>query len=220
MFQAIEQIKTRRSVRTFDGRMLDENIKEKLKTGMDNIRNPFDIPVEFKFLDAKENGLSCPVVVGTDLFVGGKIKNVPNASVAFGYSFEVFVLLAESLGLGTVWLGGTMNRTAFETAMELEENEMMPCASPVGYVAKKMSIRENMMRKAVKADERLPFEELFFEDSMDRPLTVEKAGELAVHLEMVRDQLMECHKQIMSVKITNPNKRPIIDIDYPEGYKG
>ena len=41
-----------------------------------------------------------------------------------------------------------------------------------------------------------------------------------VHLEMVRDQLMECHKQIMSVKITNPNKRPIIDIDYPEGYKG
>lgn len=186
MFSAIEQIKTRRSVRTFDGQSLDESIKEKLRFGMDEISNPYDIPVTFKFLDAKENGLSCPVVTGTDLFVGGKVKNVQNASVAFGYSFEVFVLLAQSLGLGTVWLGGTMNRAAFEAAMELSENEIMPCASPIGTVAKKMSIRENMMRKAIKADERLPFGELFFDGTMGNPLTVEKAGELAVPLEMVR----------------------------------
>ena len=40
------------------------------------------------------------------------------------------------------------------------------------------------------------------------------------HLKMVRDQLMECHKQIMSVKIKNPNDRPYIDIKYPKGYEG
>lgn len=40
------------------------------------------------------------------------------------------------------------------------------------------------------------------------------------HLEMVRDQLMMCHKQIMSVKITKPGDRPIIDIKYPKGYDG
>ena len=40
------------------------------------------------------------------------------------------------------------------------------------------------------------------------------------HLEMVRDQLMECHKQIMSVKIKNPNDRSVIEIKYPEGYEG
>lgn len=40
------------------------------------------------------------------------------------------------------------------------------------------------------------------------------------YLEMVRDQLKECHKQIMSVKIKNPNDRPIIDIRYPKGYEG
>ena len=38
------------------------------------------------------------------------------------------------------------------------------------------------------------------------------------HLEMVRDQLMACHKAIMAVKITNPKDRPIIDIKYPKGY--
>ena len=186
MFHAIEHIKARRSVRSFDGNVLDDNIKETLKSAMNEITNPFQIPVEFKFMDAKEHGLSCPVVTGTDLYVGGKIENVTNASAAFGYSFEVFVLLAQSLRLGTVWLGGTMNRGAFEKGMELGENEMMPCASPIGYPAKKMSLRENMMRKAVKADERLPFEELFFDGAMQIPLTKEKAGELLVPLEMVR----------------------------------
>lgn len=36
------------------------------------------------------------------------------------------MLYAQSLGLGTVWLGGTMNRDAFERAMNLGEDEMMP----------------------------------------------------------------------------------------------
>ncbi len=39
-------------------------------------------------------------------------------------------------------------------------------------------------------------------------------------LEMIRDQLMACHKAIMSVKITNPNDRPLLDIKYPKGYEG
>ena len=89
-----EQIKARRSVRTFDGRVLDDVTKEKLISCIEEITNPFDIPVELKVLDAKENKLVCPVVSGTDLYVGGKIKNVPNANVAFGYSFEAFVLYA------------------------------------------------------------------------------------------------------------------------------
>lgn len=40
------------------------------------------------------------------------------------------------------------------------------------------------------------------------------------YLETVRDQLMACHKEIMSVKIKKPNKRPLLDIQWPEGYDG
>lgn len=40
------------------------------------------------------------------------------------------------------------------------------------------------------------------------------------HLEMIRDQLIDCHKAIMATKITNPADRPIIDIKYPKGYEG
>ncbi len=162
-----EIIKQRRSVRTFDGRMLDEDTKEQILSFVNHIQNPFGIPVAFKFLNAKKDGLTCPVVCGTDLYVGGKVRNVPNANIAFGYSFEEFILYAHSLGLGTVWLGGTMNRSAFEAAMDLGEGEMMPCATPIGYFADKMSIRESVMRKAVKADDRLSFEKLFFDGTFE-----------------------------------------------------
>lgn len=39
-------------------------------------------------------------------------------------------------------------------------------------------------------------------------------------LEILRSQLLTCHKRIMNIKITNPNDRPIIDIKYPKGYEG
>lgn len=40
------------------------------------------------------------------------------------------------------------------------------------------------------------------------------------HLEMVRDQLMACHKVIMDVKIKSPQDRPLLDTPYPKGYEG
>lgn len=40
------------------------------------------------------------------------------------------------------------------------------------------------------------------------------------YLEGVRDQLKQCHKEIMAVKIMRPNDRPLIDIKYPKGYEG
>ena len=203
MNNVTQHIKARRSVRTYDGRILDAITKEKLLSFARDIPNPFNIPVEFKLLDAKKDGLICPVVSGTDLYVGGKMKNMPNSNVAFGYSFEAFVLYAQSLGVGTVWLGGTMNRAAFEEAMELGEDEVMPCASPLGYTAKKMTMRESMMRKAIKADERLPFEELFFEGSFETALTKEKAGKFAEPLEMVRLAPSAVNKQPWRVVIVD-----------------
>jgi len=43
-----------------------------------------------------------------------------------------------------------------------------------------------MMRKAIKADSRAPFETLFFDGGFGVPLTQAKAGALAMPLEMVR----------------------------------
>lgn len=181
-----ELVRNRRSVRTFDATEIRPDDLEKLSAFCAQIKNPYDIPVEFKLLDGRARKLKCPVVSGTSLYIGAKVSRAPHGEEAFGYSFEKFVLYAQSLGIGTVWIGGTMDRTAFEQAMALEGEERMPCMSPIGYPAKKMSVKESVMRKAVKADSRDPFEAMFFDGAFDTPLTREKAGRLAVPLEMVR----------------------------------
>lgn len=181
-----EIIRKRKSVRTFNGKPLSDEDRKKLTEYLKELENPFGIPVEFRFLDAKEHKLSSPVIVGTDCYIAAKVNTCPLFEVAYGYSFEKFCLYAESLGLGTVMLGGTLSRKTFEKAMELADNEVMPIASPVGYPADKKSVREKLMRAAIKADERQPFEKLFFENSFAQSLTPECAKQFKDALEMVR----------------------------------
>lgn len=201
MEQIAELVRSRRSVRTFDGKEMSAEDFKKLSAYMEEIDNPYGIPVEFKMLDTKEHKLTSPVISGANLYVGAKAKNIAHMEEAVGYSLEMLVLYAQSLGIGTVWIGGTMDRAAFERAMELGEDERMPCVSPLGYPAKKMSVKEGIMRKAVKADSRLPFETLFFDSAFDRPLTEEKAGCLAKVLESVRWAPSAVNKQPWRVVI-------------------
>ena len=65
-----ELVRRRRSVRTFDGKEVTEEDRKKLALFMEKIENPYGVPVSFKFLDGKKQVLSCPVVYGTDLYVG------------------------------------------------------------------------------------------------------------------------------------------------------
>ena len=182
----MEAIRGRRSVRTFDGSVLRSEDAQKILEFAEKAENPYDLPITWKILDAKKDRLSSPVIVGTEVYISGKMPNVPHAEEAFGYTFEKIVLFAESLGIGTTWIAGTMNRDAFEQAMELSEDEVMPCVSPLGYPAKKMSLREAMMRKGIRADSRIDFSGLFFDGSFDTPLTENKAGKLSAALEAVR----------------------------------
>ena len=182
----MELVRHRRSVRTFDGNALKEEDEKNILAFAESLDNPFGLPITFRLLNAKENGLSSQVIVGTETYIAGKMSRAPHAEEAFGYSFEKLVLYIESLGIGTTWIAGTMNRQTFERVMEVGPDEVMPCVSPLGYPAGKMSMREQIMRKGIKADTRLPFEELFFDGSFDTPLTPGSAGTLADPLEMVR----------------------------------
>ena len=182
----LEAIRHRRSVRSFDETPLRPEDARKIIEFAEKLENPYELPITWKLLDAKKHGLSSPVIVGTDCYIAGKLRRAPHAEEAFGYTFEKLVLFAETLGVGTTWIAGTMNRAAFEKAMQLSEDELMPCVSPLGYPAKKMSLRESVMRKGVKADSRFAFGELFFDGSFDKPLTPEAAGALADVLEAVR----------------------------------
>ena len=182
----LDIIAKRKSVRTFDGRPLSAEDTQKILDFADSVDNPYHIPIRWQLLDTNETGLSSPVIVGANAFLAGKVQRVPFAAEAFGYSFEQIVLFAASIGVGTTWIAGTMDRAAFERAVHLANGEVMPCVTPLGYPAKKMSLRESIMRKGVKADSRLPFSSLFFDTSFERPLSPEGAGRLRDVLQAVR----------------------------------
>ena len=186
MEHILELAAGRKSVRSFDGAPLRASDREKLEAYLARLDTPFGIPMEFRILDAKAHGLSSPVVTGTETYAAGKLPQGPLAEVAYGFAFEKFVLYAWSLGVGTVWIAGTMDRPAFERAMEVADGEFMPAVTPLGYPAKKRSLRDAAMRRAIRADSRLPFEALFFTDSFDTPLTPEGAGVYRDALEAVR----------------------------------
>ncbi len=186
MSALLDIIKGRKSVRTFDGRELTAEDRAKLEAYAAQIGDPFGIPVQFVFLDAGEYGLSSPVIAGEKLYVAGKVEKKPYADVAFGYAFEKLVLYAWSLGIGTTWIGGTMKRDLFEKAAGLKAGERMPCVSPLGYPAKKRSVKEVLMRKGVGADKRMPADRLFFDGSFEKSLSGQQKAEIAGLIEMVR----------------------------------
>lgn len=198
----IKTIKKRKSVRTYDNREIPTHIIYKLNEFIPETTNPFDMPVEIRVLNAKEYGISSPVVTGANVYAAAKTERGKYADAAVGYSFEKFILYATWLGLGTVWLAGTLSRHAFERAMEVKKDEVMPAATPLGFAADKMTFKETRIRKKLKADERLPFEKLFFNKNFDTPLSESDAGKWLIPLEMVRIAPSAANKQPWRLVVT------------------
>lgn len=190
-FSVKDAVEQRYSVRTFDERPVEAEVKEKLLAYAAELKNPLGPSVNFKFIEKETSSKgeklgTYGVIKGAKLYLGSTIANEEGAMEALGYDFEQLVLYATSLGLGTCWLGGTFNRGAFAEAMEIKENEIFPIISPIGYPAAKQRVTEKLFRRTLKADARLDWDSIFFKNDFDTPLTKEEAREYAYPLEMVR----------------------------------
>ena len=185
-FPAKEMIRARKSVRSFDGRSITPSDRASLEAFIERVTNPFGVPVTFRLLEAKAHELSSPVIVGADLYLAAKAPRQRHFEIACGYSFEYACLYARSLGIGTVMLAASLSRATFERAMDVQADEVMPVASPVGYPAARRTIRDALMRKGLKADDRVPFERLFFDGTFGSGMKRDAAGAYADALEMAR----------------------------------
>ena len=197
-----ETIRYRRSVRAFDGTPLTEKDKTALLDFARSVSNPYGLSIKWQLLSAKAQGLGSPVITGEDTYIAGKMKKAPHAEEAFGFAFERILLQAAAEGIGSTMIAGTMDRKAFERAIGLQADEVMPCVSPLGYPASRMSLRESLMRKGIKADTRLPFEELFYCGDWGTPLHPEGLGALGKVLELVRLAPSAVNKQPWRILVT------------------
>lgn len=202
----IETMKNRKSVRTYDTRPIEPEKRDALEKYISDIKNPVNIPVELRLLDGKKDHLSSQVIIGADTWIGGKVPLVPDAEIAYGYSFEKALLYATDLGLGTVWLAVTIDRPAFEKAMQVTDKEVMPTVSPVGYAAKKRSTRESLMRKGLKSDKRDAFSDLFFKGNFTQPLSEPEAGKWEAALNSVRWAPSATNKQPWRLVVSDDGK--------------
>lgn len=163
-------IKTRKSVRTFNWEKITAEDKQKLLNYIKTIENPYNIPIKFIILDSEKYNLSSPVIEGEDTYIAAKVAKVKHCEEAYGYSFEKRVLYAWTLGIGTTWIGGTLNRPLFEKVADTQDDEYMMIVTPIGYPSKKQSQVDRKLRESVQGDKRLPKSMLFFDNNFTTPL--------------------------------------------------
>lgn len=186
-----ETIQKRHSVRTYEERALLPQDRAALMDFMNQLDNPFGVPVKTYITDKKlsadgEKLGTYGVIKGASTFLGVSIPDTQLAPVAAGYEFENLILYATNMGLGTVWLAATFNRDSFASAMKIPQDELFPAISPVGYPAAKRSLTETLMRSTMKSSSRKEWMSLFYQEDFLTPLTKAMAGAYALPLEMVR----------------------------------
>ncbi|MFV0412072.1 MAG: nitroreductase family protein, partial [Oscillospiraceae bacterium] len=157
---------------------------------LQTLANPFGAQVTIKLLEtasapAGEKLGTYGVIKGAKSYLCAAVEKGGLALEGLGYAFEELVLYATSLGLGTCWLGGTFTRSGFAAAMGVAENQFFPAICPIGTPAGKRGT-EVVMRWAIGADRRKPWQELFFSQRFGRPLTREEAGPFAPVLDLLR----------------------------------
>ena len=190
-FPVEEAVKKRYSVRNYKKQEVELEIKNKIDTFIQSLDNPFQKEVNFHFLETKDAEDqqklgTYGVIIGAKQYIGITIKQEEMALEALGYELEVLILYLAYLGIGTCWLGGTFNRKAFASAMNIRDEELFPIMTPYGYPAAKKHVKEAIMRKMVQADHRKDWAEIFFQNDFQTPLSKEAAGDLSFLLEMVR----------------------------------
>ncbi len=136
--------------------------------------SPFGTPIRLQLVQGKAKD-------GKRLGTYGFIKNAQAYLVGavtrgerdledYGYVFERLILEATRLGLGTCWLGGTLDRDAFGEMVQLSADEWLPAVSPVGPTTAKRGMLDGAVRMFAGSRKRKDPGALFFEDGFGSPL--------------------------------------------------
>lgn len=193
-----ELIKIRHSVRNYNDKPISDEIVSNIENYINNVDNPFNKKIRIKFIKKDNSNKELKlgtygVIKGANYFLAAACEKDDLSLIALGYTLEKVILYCTSLGLGTVWLGGTFNKGEFAKAMNLGETEVLPIVSPVGYEGGKKSIIATLFGDNSKR--RKDFSEICFSKNFDNPLTKNESKEYFTSLEMLRFAPSAINKQ-------------------------
>lgn len=171
------------------------NILHKSKS----VKTPFDHQFKYKFRfndskskEGKKIG-TYGVLRHVPGFVSGVCENDFENLVDYGFIFERIVLSLTKENFDTCWLGGTFKRKTYE--MKLDENQIVPAITPVGYRAQKRTMVDKFIRKAAESDNRKIFGTLFKDYNTFEPLSDTLENPIMQCLELVRRGPSASNKQ-------------------------
>lgn len=164
----------RKSVRRFEATISQDTLKQINEIVKKPVKTPFGLIPHFHLIDKKSNYQNDKLKLGTygfisgaQYFIVGSVDKNEMACVDYGYALESIILNFTALNLGTCWLGGTFKKSEFAKAISVGDNEIMPAISPVGV--EKRSFKNALIRTAINAHKRKPFEDLFFKNNAQTP---------------------------------------------------
>jgi hypothetical protein len=147
---------------------------------------PLGTPARFELIAAAEQEPDALLGLGTygavkraAGFIVGAVREGQKNLEDCGCLMERAVLMATDLGLGTCWLGG-FSKGNFAKKIAVQAGEIVPAVAAVGYSAGPAA------RIRPAGDNRLPWEQLFFQQRFGSPLARETAGAHAAALDAVR----------------------------------
>ena len=199
----IDVMKTRYSVRNYSSRPIEKDKIQQIEAYLkNNVQGPLGSEVRFERIDAmnyepdelKKLG-TYGFIKGDRVYIAGVVKSNGTSMEDFGYCMEKNILFATSIGLGTCWLGGSLNRSTFLEKMNAAEDELLPAVTPIGYAEERKTLRDNFIRLAVGAKNRKKPEELFFDHSNNAPLDLNSLGLYSKVLDAVRIAPSASNKQ-------------------------
>jgi nitroreductase len=185
-------IRRRYSCRSYLERPIETVTREVLAQVLASFEaGPFGSRTRFGLVAATDNDRESLRGLGTYGFIKGAPGFIVGAVGAgdrnledYGFCLERAILEATDLGLQTCWLGGTFSKSSFGRAIGVTRGEMVPAVAAVGYPTEES--RNGRMRQMAGSHGRLPWERLFFDGSVDRPLDPADTGAFAEVLEGVR----------------------------------
>jgi nitroreductase len=205
----LDIIRTRSSVRSYDGTPLPDSDKSALAEAFAAaVPGPFGGRARFALVSAEMKGKvkmgTYGLISNAPAYIVGSIARAPRANEDFGYAMEGVILEATRLGLGTCWIGGVFDRSRATAALGAGSGDLIPSICAIGRPSEVRSLADRLIASVASSRTRKDPSLLFFDGSFGQARTMDPSETWTKALLAVRAAPSASNKQPWRILRTPP----------------